>query len=115
RIELIYHFEDHRFASLKRSFIKPQEGQVDPSEKPLITYLKDMLVDLMRDEEKVVRQIEASKQEVRDILAYREQEEKDVQLKFSTQTTTGAAMARRQRQEMEHLPPTSSRNTMKRC
>ncbi|KAA8577886.1 hypothetical protein FQN60_013931 [Etheostoma spectabile] len=121
RIELTYHLEDHRFIPSKRSFIKPQEStekkkgedftsdmessfQVDPSEKPLKTLaLNDMLVALMKDEEKVVCQIKESKQEVRDIVACREQEERDVQLEFSPWTTTGAAMARGQRQEMEHL------------
>ncbi|KAF1372807.1 hypothetical protein PFLUV_G00253700 [Perca fluviatilis] len=121
RIELTYHLEDHRFISSKRSFIKPREStenkkaedftpdmvssfQVDPSEKPLKTLaLYDMLVALMKDEEKVVLQIKESKQEVRDIVACREQEERDVQLEFSPWTTTGAARARSQRQKMEHL------------
>ncbi|XP_034757148.1 dynein regulatory complex subunit 7-like [Etheostoma cragini] len=84
RIELTYHLEDHRFIPSKRSFIKPQEStenkkaedftsdmessfqvQVDPSEKPLKTLaLYNMLVALMKEEEKVVFQIKASKQEV---------------------------------------------------
>ncbi|XP_038579649.1 dynein regulatory complex subunit 7 [Micropterus salmoides] len=121
RIELTYHLEGHRFIPSKRSFIKPRESteikkaedftpdmvssfQVDPSEKPLKTLtLYKMLVALMKDEEKVALQISVSMKEVRDIVACREQEEADIQLHFSPWTTTGAARARSQRQEMERL------------
>ncbi|XP_035512918.1 dynein regulatory complex subunit 7 [Morone saxatilis] len=121
RIEVTYHLEDHRFIPSRRSFIKPEESteqkkaedftpdmvssfQVDPSEKPLSTLtLCEMLVVLMKDEEKVLLQIEDSKMEVKDILACRKQEEEDIQLHFSPWTTTGAARARSQRQEMERL------------
>ncbi|XP_029291047.1 dynein regulatory complex subunit 7-like isoform X3 [Cottoperca gobio] len=121
RIELTYHLEDHRFIPSKRSFIKPREStenkkaedftqdmvssfQVDPSEEPLKTLaLHEMLVALMKDEDKVLLQIRESKKEVRDIVACREQEEGDIQLHFSPWTTTGAARARSQRQEMERL------------
>ncbi|XP_074500922.1 dynein regulatory complex subunit 7 [Sebastes fasciatus] len=121
RIEVTYHLEDHRFIPSKRSFIKPQEStenkkaedftpdmvssfQVDPSEKPLTTpILWEMLVALMKDEEKVVFQIRESKNEVKDILACRVQEEADVQLNVSPWTTTRASRARSQRQEMESL------------
>ncbi|XP_054465855.1 dynein regulatory complex subunit 7 [Anoplopoma fimbria] len=119
RIEVTYHLEDHRFITSKRSFMKPLEStekkkaeefsadmvcsfQVDPSEKPIETLtLSKMLVDLIRDEEKVVQQIKESKKEVSSILVCRKQEEKDVRLHFSPWTTTGAATARSQRQEME--------------
>ncbi|XP_070766988.1 dynein regulatory complex subunit 7 [Enoplosus armatus] len=118
RIEVTYHLEDQRCIPSKRSFIKPREStekkkaedftpnmvssfQVDPSEKPLETQaLYKMLVALMKDEEKVALQIKASKTEVRDIVACREQEEMGVLLHYSPWTTTGAALARSQRQEM---------------
>nr|XP_046253588.1 dynein regulatory complex subunit 7 isoform X2 [Scatophagus argus] len=121
QIEVTYHLEDHRFIPSKRSFIKPREStetkktenfaadmvssfQVDPSEKPLKTLtLCEMLLDLMKDEEKTVQQIRESKKEVRDVLARREQEEGDVRLHFSPWTTTGVTEARSQRQEMERL------------
>ncbi|XP_073325702.1 dynein regulatory complex subunit 7 [Pagrus major] len=121
RIEVTYHLEDHRFIPSKRNFIKPREStekkkaedftpdmvssfQVDPSEKPLKTLiLYGLLVNLMKDEETVVRQNEESQKEVRHIVSCREQEERDVQLHFSPWTTTGAAKARSQRQEMERL------------
>ncbi|KAL7398964.1 hypothetical protein ABVT39_017784 [Epinephelus coioides] len=121
RIEVTYHLGDHRFIPSKRSFTKPRESteqkkagvftshmvtsfQVDPSEKPLQTLtLYEMLAALMTDEEEAVLQIKASKKELRDIVACREQEEGDVQLDFSPWTTTGAARAHSQRQEMERL------------
>ncbi|XP_042348033.1 dynein regulatory complex subunit 7 isoform X2 [Plectropomus leopardus] len=119
RIELTYHLEDYRFIPSKRSFIKPREStekrkaehftrdmvssfQVDPSAKPLSTLtLYEMLVSLMKDEEETVLQIKESKREVRDIVTCREQEEADTQLHFCPWTTTGAARARSQRQDME--------------
>ncbi|XP_067449650.1 dynein regulatory complex subunit 7 isoform X2 [Thunnus thynnus] len=121
RIEVTYHLEDHRFIPSKRSFIKPEESteeekeeeftpdmvssfQVDPAEKPLrILTLHEMLLALMADEEKVVLQIKESKEEVGDIVACREQEERNIQLHFSPWTTTGAARARIRRQEMERM------------
>ncbi|XP_026188543.1 dynein regulatory complex subunit 7 isoform X2 [Mastacembelus armatus] len=121
QIEVTYHLEDHRFIPSKRVFFKPQESteqekaedftadmvssfQVDPFEKPLSTLtLYHMLLALMKDEEKVVLQIKKSKKEVRNILDYREQEEKAIQLHFSPWTTAGAAQAHQQRQEMERV------------
>ncbi|XP_040009242.1 dynein regulatory complex subunit 7 [Xiphias gladius] len=121
RIEVTYHLEDHRFIPSKRSFTKPRESteekkaedftadmvssfQVDPSEKQLKTLtLYEMLMALMKDEEKVSLQIKQSKKEVGDIVACREQEEGDIRLFFSPWTTAGAARARSQRQEMARL------------
>ncbi|KAM9350281.1 dynein regulatory complex subunit 7 [Symphorus nematophorus] len=118
-IKVTYHSD--QFIPSNRTFTKPRESteeqkgedftadmvtgfQANPSEKPLGTQtLYKMLVDLIKDEEKVLLQIEASKQEVRDIVARREQEEGSVQFLFSPWTTTGAIRARRQRQEMERL------------
>ncbi|XP_040914907.1 dynein regulatory complex subunit 7 [Toxotes jaculatrix] len=121
RIEVTYHLEDHRFIPSKRSFIKPRESteqkkaedftadmvssfQVDPSVKPLNTLtLYEMLVALMKDEKEITLQVKRSMNEVRDIVACREQEEGDIQLLFSPWTTAGAARANSQRQEMERL------------
>ncbi|XP_071314856.1 dynein regulatory complex subunit 7 isoform X2 [Trachinotus anak] len=121
QIELTYHLEDHRFIPSKRSFIKPRQSterkkaedftpdlvtsfQVDPSEKPLTTLiLQAMMRGLMKDEEKMTSEVTASKKEVRDILACREQEERSIQLFLCPWTTAGAARARSRRRQMEHL------------
>ncbi|XP_035500547.1 dynein regulatory complex subunit 7 isoform X2 [Scophthalmus maximus] len=121
RIEVTYHLEDLRFIPSKRSFIKPRDSteqkkagdftpdmvssfQVDPSEKLIKTLtLYEMLVALMKDEEKVTLQIKESLKEVRDIVSCRQQEEGDIQLFLSPWTTAGTAKAHRQRQIMERL------------
>uniref|UniRef100_A0A8D3AZF0 Coiled-coil domain-containing protein 135 n=1 Tax=Scophthalmus maximus TaxID=52904 RepID=A0A8D3AZF0_SCOMX len=120
RIEVTYHLEDLRFIPSKRSFIKPRDSteqkkagdftpdmvssfQVDPSEKLIKTLtLYEMLVALMKDEEKVTCEIFSCEQ-VRDIVSCRQQEEGDIQLFLSPWTTAGTAKAHRQRQIMERL------------
>ncbi|KAF3689420.1 Dynein regulatory complex subunit 7 [Channa argus] len=121
QIEITYHLEDHRFIPSRRSFIKPQDSteqqkaedftsdmvssfQVDPSEKSLKTMtLYKMLQALVKDEENVIFQIQGSKKEVGEIVACREEEERDVQLLFSPWTTAGAARACEQREKMQRL------------
>ncbi|KAI3357891.1 hypothetical protein L3Q82_016273 [Scortum barcoo] len=122
RIEVTYHLEDSRFIPSKRSFTKPREStekkkaedftpdmvtgfQVDPTEKHLRTLsLYEILADLMTDEEKMVLQVKESKKEqVKDIVACRKQEEKNIQFHFSPWTTTGATRARNLRKEMERV------------
>ncbi|XP_068196624.1 dynein regulatory complex subunit 7 [Antennarius striatus] len=120
-IEVTYHLEDFRYIPSKMSFTKPRVSmetgkadnfsldlvsvfQVDPSEEPpgiLTLYL--MLQELMKDEEKVLIEIQESKKEVRDILASRRQEDTDIELIFCPWTTIGAAKAQHQRQEMERM------------
>ncbi|XP_027131457.1 dynein regulatory complex subunit 7 isoform X3 [Larimichthys crocea] len=119
RIDLTYHLEDYQFSPSKRTFILPREPterrkgegftpdmvssfQEDPTEKPLHTLaLHKMMVDLMKEKEEVSLQIKESICETKAIVECRRQEEKHVQLYYSPWTTTGAAEARRRRQEME--------------
>ncbi|XP_068180277.1 dynein regulatory complex subunit 7-like [Antennarius striatus] len=120
-IEVTYHLEDFRYIPSKMSFTKPHDPeetgktevfspnlvsvfQVDPSEEPpgtLTLYL--MLRELMKDEEKVLIEIQESKKEARDILASRHQEDTDIELIFCPWTTIGGAKAQHQRQEKERL------------
>ncbi|KAM6982042.1 dynein regulatory complex subunit 7 [Tautogolabrus adspersus] len=121
RIELTYHLEDNRVIASTRSFVKPREStekekaedftpdmvssfQVDPSEKTLNTLaLYELLTALMRDEEEAVLQIVLSLKETRDIVACRKEEQEGVELHLSPWTSTGAARACSQRQEVERL------------
>uniref|UniRef100_A0A672ZZV6 Dynein regulatory complex subunit 7 n=1 Tax=Sphaeramia orbicularis TaxID=375764 RepID=A0A672ZZV6_9TELE len=82
RIEVTYHLEEDRFIPSKRKFIKPREStertkagdftqhmvssfQVDRSKTPLsLLRLYQMLVSLMKDEDKVSAEIRESKKEV---------------------------------------------------
>ncbi|KAM8863100.1 dynein regulatory complex subunit 7 isoform 3-T3 [Spinachia spinachia] len=119
RIEVTYHLEDHRCVASRRSFVKPlgsterkkaedfrpdmvSSFQVDASEEPLKNMtLSQMLDDLVEDEQQVALQISMSRKEVADILTCREKEKQSVGLPFSPWTTSGAAKARGERQEME--------------
>ncbi|XP_023148711.2 dynein regulatory complex subunit 7 [Amphiprion ocellaris] len=108
QIEVTYHLIDHRFIPSRRTFNVPMKQnftadmvctfQVDLSEKPLRTLaLYDMLVALKKDKKDVARQIRKSVEEVKYILACREQDEKNIEL----QTVTAQAI--RQRQKMACL------------
>ncbi|XP_040927549.1 dynein regulatory complex subunit 7 isoform X2 [Betta splendens] len=121
RVEVTYHLEDHRFIPSKRSFIKPEPSteekkeedfvpamvssfQVEPSEKPPRTLaLYHMLQALVKAENQALLQISKSIKEVRDIMVCREQEQSHITLPYSCWTTTAAAGARKQREEMETL------------
>ncbi|KAM9852586.1 dynein regulatory complex subunit 7-like [Aulostomus maculatus] len=94
RIEVTYHLEEDRFMPSRRGFVRPRAKdstaemvssfQVDISEKPPTTLKQhEMLVALIKDERDVVFQIKESEKEVRQILACRDQEERDVRLHFS--------------------------------
>ncbi|XP_075331570.1 dynein regulatory complex subunit 7 [Odontesthes bonariensis] len=110
RIKLTFHLMDHRFFPSKRCFQKPRPGQkftqalvstfqVDQSEVPLTTLnLNRMLNELIKEEDKVALQIQRSLKEVNDIVACREQEEKEVEL---WTTSIAAAAARRERKQRE--------------
>ncbi|KAM9785952.1 dynein regulatory complex subunit 7 [Neosynchiropus ocellatus] len=113
RVNVTYHLEDHRFIPPNRRFIKPGEHQdftadmvssfqVDRCEiPPCPRKVYDMLLRLMKDEEVIVQQIKASITEIRNIVACREQENKDVELDFPMSTTKGASLIHSQREEMK--------------
>ncbi|XP_075882922.1 dynein regulatory complex subunit 7 isoform X2 [Nelusetta ayraudi] len=121
RIEVTYHVEDFRFIPSRRQFLKPQTSsetqraedftadmvsnfQLDLCVKPLKTLtLYEMMLSLMKEEEESIQQIRTSLREVRDIVACREREDRDVQLVASPWLTEGAIRARNQREEMERL------------
>ncbi|KAK9532276.1 hypothetical protein VZT92_009668 [Zoarces viviparus] len=131
QIELTYHLEDNRIIPSKRSFIKPEEAteikaedfraqlvsgfQVDPFEKPLQSLtLYKMLLDLMKDENEVILQINMSWKEASKLLDCRVEEKRDVRLSFSPWTTTGAAKALSHRQEMERQAEEDQKRLQKR-
>ncbi|XP_061781831.1 dynein regulatory complex subunit 7 [Nerophis lumbriciformis] len=115
KMEVTYHLEEHRFVPCTRTFLKPRESDdfkadmvagfhVDPVQKPLHTLaLYKLLSALVEAEKDTAEQIKCSKKEVRDIVSCRQREEMDILLHFSPWTTTGAAKARKQREEMERL------------
>nr|XP_057907506.1 dynein regulatory complex subunit 7 isoform X3 [Doryrhamphus excisus]XP_057907507.1 dynein regulatory complex subunit 7 isoform X3 [Doryrhamphus excisus] len=115
KVEVTYHLEENRFVPCVRTFVKPRESHgfkadlvsgfhVDPTKKPLHTLaLYDLFSALAKAEKDVELQIKRSKREVGDIVSCREQEEADILLHFSPWTTTGAAKARKQREEMDRV------------
>ncbi|CAL8358551.1 unnamed protein product [Lota lota] len=117
-IEVTFHLEDHRIIPIRRSFVKPKmlpDGQraeswapsmatgyqVEPHENPpKNVYLYEMLTALMEEEEKVTLQIKRSELEVREILATREREESNTELRTSIYDTARNEKVQRYREDM---------------
>ncbi|KPP70764.1 hypothetical protein Z043_110380 [Scleropages formosus] len=117
RIQVTYHSEDDRIIPAWLSFVKPHDSQkqpftsdmvsmfqVDPFEKPkknLLLY--EMLMSLMKEEEKVMLRVMDSEKEVRAILALREQEERKIKLHISIYNTARNEKARTHREMKARL------------
>ncbi|XP_023697416.2 dynein regulatory complex subunit 7 isoform X1 [Paramormyrops kingsleyae] len=120
-IRVTYHLEDDHIIPAQRSFAKFQEWPpsqrqqvfspdmvstflVDPSEKPCTNQsLYNMLVSLMKEEDRVTQEIRSSSKEVRDILALRKKEESNCELRISIYSTAWSDEARRYREELERV------------
>ncbi|XP_026872993.2 dynein regulatory complex subunit 7 [Electrophorus electricus] len=119
RIQVTYHREEDRIIPAWQDFVKPHNVgtsqiphaftpqmvstfQVDPSEKPcknLLLY--ETLMALMKEEENVLIRIRESENEVRAILAAREQEESTIELQISIYDTARNEKAGHHREELE--------------
>ncbi|XP_056875636.1 dynein regulatory complex subunit 7 [Takifugu flavidus] len=117
KIQLTYHMEYFAAIPSKRVLIKPlpatesrraedftsaniQTLQVDPSVKPpsrIVLYL--VLQDLVKGEIAAAEHAKVSRNEFRDILQSREEEEKNLQLIFSPWTYAGAALAHKHQKQ----------------
>ncbi|XP_056897306.1 dynein regulatory complex subunit 7-like isoform X2 [Takifugu flavidus] len=111
KIQLTYHVMYYATIPSKRVFIKPLAAtesrraedftsgnlrtfQADPSVKPLSRLaVYSILQDLVKQENRAAQRAEESRNEVRDIILSREEEENNLQLNFSLWTNTGAALA----------------------
>uniref|UniRef100_H3DBW9 Uncharacterized protein n=1 Tax=Tetraodon nigroviridis TaxID=99883 RepID=H3DBW9_TETNG len=111
KIQLSYQMEDFATIPSRRLFIKPLPAtesrraedftstnvrtfQVDPSVKPLSRLaLYRILQDLLKHENSAVENAKDSRNEIRDIMLSREEEERNLQLIFSPWTHAGAALA----------------------
>uniref|UniRef100_A0A4W5P6W5 Dynein regulatory complex subunit 7 n=1 Tax=Hucho hucho TaxID=62062 RepID=A0A4W5P6W5_9TELE len=119
RIQVTYHREDDRIIPAWRNFIKPRDSgdsqnphsftpqmastfQVDPFEKPSKNlFLYEMLVHMMKEEERVALKVKESEKEVRAILGVREQEESSIELHISIYNTARNERARCHREALE--------------
>ncbi|XP_070966370.1 dynein regulatory complex subunit 7 [Oncorhynchus clarkii lewisi] len=119
RIQVTYHREDDRIIPAWRNFIKPRDSgdsqnphsftpqmastfQVDPFEKPSKNlFLYEMLVHMMKEEERVALRVKESEKEVRAILGVREQEESSIELHISIYNTARNERARCHREALE--------------
>ncbi|KAL4623510.1 dynein regulatory complex subunit 7 [Arapaima gigas] len=114
-IQVTYHCEDDRIIPAWLNFVKPHDSQqqqpftsdmvsmfqVDPFEKPRKKlFLYEMLMGLMKEEEKVTLKVIDSDKEVRAILALRKKEESNRKLNISIYNTARNENARIHR-EME--------------
>uniref|UniRef100_H3DBW5 Coiled-coil domain containing 135 n=1 Tax=Tetraodon nigroviridis TaxID=99883 RepID=H3DBW5_TETNG len=111
KIQLSYQMEDFATIPSRSLFIKPLPAtesrraedftstnvrtfQVDPSVKPLSRLaLYRILQDLLKHENSAVENAKDSRNEIRDIMLSREEEERNLQLIFSPWTHAGAALA----------------------
>ncbi|XP_074554892.1 dynein regulatory complex subunit 7-like [Halichoeres trimaculatus] len=103
RIEVTYHLDDHRVIPSKMRFTKPRKGenfkrdmttifQVDPAEKPPSTLALCRMFHALREEEsRVVQEVLDSRHRVREIVNFRQDEDKNVELSFSPWTTIRSA------------------------
>ncbi|CAL8296375.1 unnamed protein product [Boreogadus saida] len=130
-IEVTFHLEDGRIIPVRRSFVKPRvlpDGQRaeswrpgmvtgyqgDPHEDPpKNVYLYEMLTALMDEEEKVTLQIKHSETEVREILATREREESNPELRISIYDTARNEKVQRYREDMIRAQEESQRQVKK--
>ncbi|XP_030222882.1 dynein regulatory complex subunit 7 isoform X1 [Gadus morhua] len=130
-IEVTFHLEDDRIIPVRRSFVKPRvlpDGQRaeswrpgmvtgyqgDPHEDPpKNVYLYEMLTALMDEEEKVALQIKHSETEVREILATREREERNPELRISIYDTARNEKVQRYREDMIRAQEESQKQVKK--
>ncbi|KAK7103521.1 dynein regulatory complex subunit 7-like [Littorina saxatilis] len=119
KIQLTYHTEQSNIAASTRDFVKPanwdEKGailawssemhgtfQVDPfckSTKQVTLY--ELLLLLLRQEEKAREQVRESEEEVRELLAEREKEETASELEISVYDTERNEKSRQHRKEVE--------------
>ncbi|KAL2093675.1 hypothetical protein ACEWY4_010987 [Coilia grayii] len=121
RIQVTYHRDQDRIIPAWRNFTIPQESgdtqqkqtftpdmastfQVDPFEKPSKNlFLYEMLMALMKEEEKVAQRIKSSEKEVRAILDLRQYEETNIELHISIYNTARNDKARKHREALERM------------
>ncbi|KAG7224306.1 hypothetical protein INR49_000549 [Caranx melampygus] len=121
KIKTIQHLEDHSFISTRRTFITPEESMRDEmsnSFTPDILFsiqecssvrlytkmmLKTVLMQLMGAEKGVIKEIQKSQAEVRDIVANRVNEQKNIKLVRPPWRSAGAAEAGSHTEETERL------------
>ncbi|KAL8615670.1 hypothetical protein ACOMHN_034820 [Nucella lapillus] len=119
KIQLTYHTEQSNIAASTRDFVKPtnwdEKGatiswatemhgtfQVDPSVKQdKQVKLYQLLLDLLKEEEKARERVRESEEEVREILAEREKEEMASELEISVYDTERNEKAKKNRKELE--------------
>lgn len=121
KIQLTYHTEDPRIASSTREFLKPanwdekgatltfnpemhQTFQVDPT-SPMNknVELYEMLLEMLKAEEKCRNEVRESEEEVREVLNERTKEETASELEISVYDTDRNEKAKKHRRELERL------------
>ncbi|XP_034045104.1 dynein regulatory complex subunit 7 [Thalassophryne amazonica] len=121
QISVKYHRDENQIIPMRRKFIKPQEStgkqkaqeftpemvscfQVDLFEKPAtFRTLQEILMGLMNSERQVVQHIKDSKQEVKDILAWREKEDRNVMLQIFPWNLAGSERVDQCKEGIESL------------
>ncbi|XP_029909865.1 dynein regulatory complex subunit 7 [Myripristis murdjan] len=118
RIQVTCHFPDDRLFRAKRIFTKPRDEtrqkysitdlvfipMPDPFEKPPGTLrLYRMLKELMEEETTMIESVNESQKEIRAILASREQEESNIELRSSVYQAVCIEKARRFKKDMERI------------
>ncbi|XP_008316190.1 dynein regulatory complex subunit 7 isoform X2 [Cynoglossus semilaevis] len=101
-VEVTFHLQRNRIIPSKMVYVKSagQRKVVEP-QRPR-SPSKQEIASLIADEEQLFIRIKESMKEVKKMVLSRAEEEKDIHLFFSPWVTTGAARARKQREEMEH-------------
>ncbi|CAL9690283.1 unnamed protein product [Knipowitschia caucasica] len=118
RVEVTYHLEENTFIAAKRTFDKPAEStktqkagdftkdmvstfQVDPRVEPLqMPQLHQLLLWLLEEEQKTIRDIRNSQRSVRAMVQCRLKEQEDVRLEACPWTTTGTTQFRKKREKL---------------
>ncbi|XP_072300288.1 dynein regulatory complex subunit 7 [Eucyclogobius newberryi] len=118
RIEVTYHLEENTFIAAKRIFNKPNEStktekagdftkdnvstfQVNPQAETLkLPQLHQVLLMLIKEEQKSVSQIRSSQRTVQSLVQSRAEEQEDIRLETCPWTTTGTTEAQKHRERV---------------